>query len=237
MEAAGIYVLSIEGGLTVEPDPEHLSRALRRAVMARVQELLGDRPLPVFFCGHRPDGGPAGPGDGGHVAFLCDLTRARLLVVAPDALDHRKPLPQEIRHRRLLGEALQGMRELRAGRTGRLVLRPSFVELDHDPLTAPARVWESLTPYLVNRHAHRGDAAEALADDLRRECRRRGLPSPSGLLVLEVRGVPGRGLTGRVRLSFPSAVRGPLVLGKSRHLGGGIFWALEGLGPAGTQEP
>jgi hypothetical protein len=65
-------------------------------------------------------------------------------------------------------------------------------------------------------------AAEAFATDLRLECGRRGLPNVR-VTPGESRGVPGRGLAGTARLEFNVAVEGPILLGRSRYFGGGLF--------------
>ena len=122
----------------------------------------------------------------------------------------------------ILGEAVSGFSDLRAGSAGRLTLSPTHFDIASDPLSAASTVWESVTSYQVNRHAKMVSASQALAEDLRIECRRRGLPEPV-IEVLDVNGVTGIGLTGRARLTFSVAVAGPIALGKSRHLGGGLF--------------
>jgi CRISPR-associated protein Csb2 len=218
----GLYVLAIESGLIGEPDPEPIARALRRAVMARVQNVLGDEPLPAFFSGHEPSGGPVRADRSSHLAFAYDWPRWRLLIVAPHVLDHRRPTREEEKHLVVLDRALQGLRELRAGRAGHLVLRPAWLDLDRDPLTGPSRAWESVTSYLVTRHPRMGDAAAALASDLVAECQRRSLPMVMAK-AMDQQGVPGVGLCGRLRIQFATLVRGPLLLGRSRHLGGGLF--------------
>lgn len=218
----GIHVLAIESGLIDGPDPAHIARALRRAVMARVQAELGAQPLPAFFSGHEANGSAIREPRSAHLAFTCDLTRSRVLVVAPHVLDRRHSTPEERAHLALLGQVLGDLSELRAGDAGLLRLRRAWMDAALDPLVAPAQVWESVTPYVVNRHRRVGDASEALVADLRDECRRRGLPGPS-VMPLEVRGVPGVGLTGRARLEFRVAVTGPILLGKGRFLGGGLF--------------
>jgi CRISPR-associated protein Csb2 len=221
----GFHVFAIESGLIGAPNPEHIARALRRAVMARVQAVLDDTPLPAFFSGHQPDGGPARAEQSSHLAFLCDLPRSRLIVVAPHALDRRDATREEREHLADLDEALENMRELRAGPAGHLLLRRTWMDPDRDLLTAPSREWESLTSYVVTRHARLGDASAALTADLVAECRRRGLPHPSAAIALETEGVPGTGLCGRARLEFSAAVKGPVLLGRNRHFGGGLFLA------------
>lgn len=218
----GIHVLTIESGLNGDPEPEHLARTLRRAVMARARASLGDEPLPAFFSGHEPGGGPARAEQSSHLAFTCDRIRSRLVVVAPHVLDRRDPTPEEKRHLAILDEVLQDLRELRAGSAGRLTLRRSDLDADRDPLTAPSRAWESVTTFVVTRHAQLGDARAALAANLVAECRRHALPEPV-VQPLYVEGLPAVGLGGRARLVFPVATRGPLLLGKTRYTGGGLF--------------
>lgn len=226
--ATGIHVFAIESGLTGEPNPERIAQALRRAVMARVQEVLGNEPLPAFFSGHGPGGGPARAVKSSHVAFMCDLPRSRLLVVAPHVLDRRAPSREERDNLAVLDKALQGMLELRAGQAGRLVLRRLWLDPEHDPLFRPSCTWESVTPYVVTRHARLDDASAALQADLVSECRRRGLPVPSAVIVKGLRGVAGTGLCGYARLEFGVAVTGPVLLGRNRYWGGGLFVAVRG---------
>jgi CRISPR-associated protein Csb2 len=137
-------------------------------------------------------------------------------------LDRRSPTPDESACLATLDHALAGFADLRAGPAGRLRLVAAPVDVKLDPLTAPSRLWESLTPYQMTRHPKGMLAADALATDLRAECRRRGLPEPV-ITVRHVRGVPGVGVIGDAQLSFKTAVNGPIVLGRSRHLGGGVF--------------
>jgi CRISPR-associated protein Csb2 len=218
----GVHILAIESGLIGAPDPEHIAQALRRAVMARVQAVLRDRPLPAYFSGHDPGGGPARAEMSSHLAFQYDLPRSRLLIVAPHAIDRRDPTREERDQLAVLDDALQGMRELRAGPAGCLVLRRTWIDVDLDPLTGLSRTWESVTSYVVTRHAHLRDASVALATDIAAECRRRGLPQPN-VKVQAVQSRAGVGLAGRVKLIFPVAAIGPIVLGKTRYMGGGLF--------------
>lgn len=158
-----------------------------------------------------------------YLAFAFDPERSRLLIAAPHVLDRREPTSEEREHLAVLDGALENLRELRVGSAGRLALRRDWVDLDADVLTAPSRTWESVTPYRVTRHAKKVDATEALCTDLRVECRRQGLPEPVAVHPLEAHGLRGIGLVGRARLAFAVAVRGPILLGRSRYLGGGLF--------------
>lgn len=156
------------------------------------------------------------------MTFLFDPGSARLLIVAPQVVDRRDSTREERSHLETLDAAMTDFRELRAGSAGRLMVRAGAIDPDADPLFAPSRVRESVTPYQVTRHTKHVGAAEALSADVCAECRRRGLPVPR-VTPLEPRGLPGVGLVGSARLTFKVAVEGPVVLGRSRHLGGGLF--------------
>ncbi len=222
-QTQGIHAFTIQAGLTAKAQPGDLVRALRRAVMARVQKALGDnRRLDPFFTGHEFNGAAARSETHPHLSFLFDPTRKRLMVVAPHRIERRSPIKQEPKNLAILDKAMAGFRELSAGSAGRLTLVATPIDLDSDPLFAPSRIWASATPYQATRHKKRAGATEALSADLRTECRRRGIPI-ARVTPLEMRGIPGVGLTAFMKLEFNAAVRGPLILGRSRHLGGGLF--------------
>lgn len=216
----GLHAFEIEGGLTGSIDPVGLARALRRAVMARVQQEIGARePLAPYFTGHGQRGEPSSEP---HLYYLVDPAGSRLMVLGAHRVEHREPSFAERELLKVLGEALGGLSELRAGRAGRLRLRPTHVDLATDPLFAPARTWETSTPYQVTRHLKRSGAREALEADVRTECQRLAFPVPT-VIARDPRGVKGVGLVGNAELRFDVAVPGPIALGRSRHLGGGIF--------------
>lgn len=221
--AAGVHAFVVESGLLNKPDPIELARALRRAVMARVQAVLGETvALPPFFTGHEINGAPARSESDPHLFFLFVPGSLRLMVISPHIVERRGPKETERKHLHVLDEALSGFVELRAGSMGCLSLRAISIDPDTDPLFAASRVWESVTPYSVTRHLKKGSAAEALSTDLHLECCRRGLPRPV-ITPGDLRGIPGSGLVGLARVTFPVPVRGPLILGRSRYLGGGLF--------------
>lgn len=221
-QVPGVHVFGIVSTTVDSPNPGQLARALRRAVMARVQAVLDAGPLPVFFSGHERDGRAARGDRSSDVAFTCDLHRSRLLVLAPHVLDGRPSTPRERQLLTMLDDALAGFSELRAGAAGLLRLERRELNVAVDPLFGPSRTWESLTPYQVTRHLSEGSAASAVVRDVQLELARRGLPQ-AGATVTRVRAAAGRGLEGWLRLEFATAVRGPLLLGRSRYLGGGLF--------------
>lgn len=218
----GIHAFVVEDGLAVTSQPTEVARALRRAVMARVQQALGSRvSLPTFVSGHEADGSPART-QRSHLTFAFDPMTRRLLVLAPHVVERREPRGDEIDHLATLDSALVDFRELRAGTAGLLKLRATLIDEETDSLFTASRTWESVTPYQVTRHTKQVGAAKALSLDLRAECRHRGLPEPV-VTPTELHGMPGVGLIGRARLVFAVAVRGPILLGKSRYSGGGLF--------------
>jgi CRISPR-associated protein Csb2 len=208
---APAWAAPVTSGLATDPHPIGLAEALRRAVMAVVAATRGSSKLPAWVSGHAPDGGPLR--DTPHLSCAWDAPRQRLLVIPPAHISQ----PQQ----ELLSQALSQLTTLRAGEAGLLQLDP-FAPLDPaDPLLAPACQWQSATPYAVNRHHKLGDPAAALARDLDQELRQRGLPTAE-VTVLHAATSPS-GLTGSLRLTFAQAQAGPLLLGRTRHRGGGLF--------------
>lgn len=220
--SSGIWAFQVSHGLSTQAKPEELARALRRALMARAQSILGPRAaLPALVSGHTEDSGPLR--DQGHIAVQFDPSTQTLLVLGPHVLEHRAPYRTEKDALLLLERALDGFAELRAGSSGLLRLTAYPLDAATHPFFAPSRYWSSVTPYVVTRHANSGDAKAAIKLDVLAECERRTLPEPTKVMVNGVRGVPGVGLTAHLQLEFAVAVPGPLLLGKTRHLGGGAF--------------
>jgi CRISPR-associated protein Csb2 len=221
----GVFVLEVEGGLPPDIDTTSLARALRRAVMARAQAILGARgeaEMPSYFHGHTRDGAPLSADRSTHLAFSVDVAGSRLLIVPPHVLDGwEKPFREAVPHLEKLERALEGFSTLRAGRAGVLSLRASRLS-PGDSLLRSAHVFESASDYIVGRHAKRTSAEKMVVIDVHRECERRQLPRPD-VRVTRVRGVAGVGVVARVELTFAVAVRGPIILGKTRYLGGGLF--------------
>ena len=225
--ARDVSAFVITDGLTDGTGPAPVAHAARRAMMARVQDSLPPREqLPSYVSGHAANGAPAGGGVHRHVAVLADLPRRRILYLAPNRMQRHGVKWQEIADdHRLMTRALEGMDILRAGQAGLLRLAPALVDEDGDPLFAPSRVWESVTEYDVTRHRRRLGDEEALKADVAAELRRCDWPilAPDAIEVLAARRGPRGGLAGRLRLVFPTAQAGPLVIGRSAHKGGGLF--------------
>jgi CRISPR-associated protein Csb2 len=200
-------------------DDVQVARALRRAVMSLVQQRMGARPLPRFFTGHEPDGTPVRSQHSAHVAFHVDRAMGQLLVVPPHGLDRRDATRDEAEHIALLASVLAGLAELRISRS--VVVRTRVL-----PQEVPAAggersaTWESASAYTCTRHAKAGDVKRAITLDVEHECNRRGLPRPT-VTVLSWRSAPDRGLSALVRLQFEVAVPGPVIIGRTRFLGGG----------------
>ena len=223
--AVAVLAYHIEAGLVAEARPDELTRALRRAVMARVQSHSDSQPLPSFFTGHDKDGQPLRRGNHQHLAFVADLPRQRLLIIPPHTLEKRVPYPDERnKYLPLLDAAMEGFSSLCAGRSGRLSLS-QIIQSDPDPLLGSARRWESLTSYKPTRHAKHQSPEDALCNNILGELRRQGLPQPE-IEALSVTPGPRGGLEGRLRLLFKREQSGPILLGRTRHFGGGLFQAM-----------
>jgi CRISPR-associated protein Csb2 len=224
-EPLRVLIFSIVDGLTATANvAENLVAALRRAVMARVRDHLRNERLDGFFTGHAPDGTPLRDGNHRHLAFAFDADRRRLLVIAPHAMEHRPLTGRERGPLATLDAALLGLTELRAGSAGLLQLRCANVGQDDDPLLTHSKSWESVTPYAPTRYTKSLSPSDAIAEDVRRECRRRGWPEPN-CEVLNIRAGSRGGLTATLRLSFAVAQPGPVLLGRTAHAGGGLFQA------------
>ncbi|MBL4775590.1 MAG: hypothetical protein JKY87_06005, partial [Mariprofundus sp.] len=213
---SGVAAFRVTSGLTESSSPEEISRALRRAVMARWQVAIGDQnELPRHVSGHDEDGTRAAGGS--RIHYLYDPEGRRVLVV-------------ESRHALGGGLALamDGFEELRAGKSGRLALAREEIDSRSDPLFAQARSWRTLTRYDANRHEKAVDASAAIAIDVRASCKSARLPVPTQIRVFQIRARSGSGLSAHIEVSFPKPVGGPLLLGRSRFHGGGLFTALRG---------
>ncbi len=219
----GVHAFEVDGWCRGQVDAVTVSRAFRRAVMARVHSVLGaEKELPPFFSGHDREGAAARSEIDPHLTFTFDPEKKRLFVLAPHVVERRTMSTRETGHLVTLEDALTDFTDLRAGRAGLLYLRETVVDLAEDRLFAASCRWASATPYVVTRHAKRLTAVEALAADIRTECSRRGLRSPH-VSVRSTSGIAGLGLAGIAELTFDVPQPGPIVLGRTHHIGGGLF--------------
>lgn len=216
-ERGGVIAFSIVGGLAERADALGVAAAFRRAVLARVQDVLGRRTsLPAYVLGHEHEEGGAPLRDKPHLHFLCDLPRARLMAIAPAGTEHYWELAR-------VREAMVGFRELRAGAAGRLAVEPVVPDPAGDPVLGRAHHWRSVTPYTVNRHRDAGGLDRAVIADVVDACASSGLPAPVEVTVREVKTRRGQPVSASVDLRFAVAVAGPILIGRTRFRGGGVF--------------
>jgi CRISPR-associated protein Csb2 len=220
-----VFAVPAEAGVAASDGPV-LAHAARRALMALARETLGE--VPRLFSGHEHDGRRAASGRHKHIFLAGDDNDRdgridRLIIASPWVCDHR--LKPDSVERQMFDEVVSKLKTLRAGRLGVITLGRPIPFAEPDALAGPARVWQSRTPYLATRHAGRyKEATAALIRDVAEECRGRGLPMPTRVEILEFDGVPdGGGLRAQVRLCFATAIKGPLLLGRDSHRGGGVF--------------
>ena len=205
-----------------------LIRYLRRALMALARNNFGQ--VGRLFSGHEVDGRYDGAGHHAHLFLAADgggadETTTRLIVAAPWAVDRRtKPQPGE---RRLFEDTTRQLGELRAGRFGVFEHLAADPVQDGDPLLGPATAWIGRTPYTSTRNLKkRDDPVAAVKADVLVECQRRGLPTPSEVHILDVHAGPRGGRPrAKLKLCFAIAIRGPILLGRDSHMGGGLFHA------------
>lgn len=219
-EALPVLAYEILDGFQPDADVTVIANALRRAVMARYQVQVGKNvELPAFITGHDEAGRPAKVQV--RLAYLCDAPRQRLLLVptyAPGGY-----LGAAARQTfSTLALAMEGFTELRAGSAGLLRLAPVEVDTGSDRLFAPSRHWRSVTSYTVNRHIRAGNAEAALVRDVEDSLRKAGLPR-ARIDVERVWSERGGGIKGHIALEFETAVTGPVLLGRDRYKGGGLF--------------
>ena len=230
-EYPDVVVFNLTTPCRIELDDRPLLvHSLRRALMAIARNDVGrvDR----LFSGHEPDGGADRAGHHAHVFLAADGGTdsdegiiARLIVGAPWAVDRTvKPRRDD---RAKFDEVVHELKDLRAGRLGRFLdLIPETIE-DGDPLMGPSRTWISATPYAATRNLRKRDVLSAMVEaDMVAECHRRGLPAPLTVAILDAAAGPRGGRPkARLRVDFATAVRGPLLLGRDSHVGGGLFHA------------
>ena len=227
-----VFFFRLDGGWPIAAeDRPALVRCLRRALMLLARDDAGG--LGRLFSGHEQDGRSDRAGRHAHVFLAADGDAdddgsiTRLIVAAPWIVDRGARL-RHGNQRRFFDEVVCRLTELRAGPLGRfdgLVAEPLH---DGDPLLGPARIWIGRTPYVATRNLKkRDDPADFVMADVVMECRRSGLPSPAEVEILDVGSGPRGGWpAAMLKLRFATAVRGPILLGRDSHTGGGLFRAV-----------
>ncbi|MYF92426.1 MAG: type I-U CRISPR-associated protein Cas5/Cas6 [Gemmatimonadetes bacterium] len=218
------------GRRVAQRDWPRLVQGLRRALMSLDADDRGG--VKRLFSGHEPDGSPDRSGHHSHVFLAADEVnadldaRTRLVVAAPWMVDRTaKRQPSDLAE---FGNVVRKLHDLRAGSLGRFTgLIPHSVE-DEDPLVGPTKTWVGQTLYVATRNMKRADdPQEFIKSDIVNECRRRGLPKPRDIELHRVKVGPRGGRpTAMVKLRFAVSVRGPILLGRTSHQGGGLFHAM-----------
>ena len=226
-----VFVFRLDGQRPIAAeDRAALVRCLRRALMSLARDDAGG--VGRLFSGHEPDGRSDSAGHHAHVFLAADGdsgddgSNTRLIVAAPWAVD-RSTRPRHGNQRRFFDEVVRRLAALRAGPLGRfdgLVAEPVP---DGDPLLGPASLWIGRTPYIATRNLKKRDGpANFVKADVITECRRRGLPAPAEVEVLDVGAGPRGGRpAAMLKIRFATAVSGPILLGRDSHSGGGLFCA------------
>lgn len=199
--------------------------AVRRALMSRAAD--NQKNITTLFSGHESSQA-ARSGQHQHIFLTADDSNNdgyvdRLIVSAPWACDRKakRPSSEEFIH---FDRVVRHLSYLYAGKLGIVKLGPAFPLSEDDPMIRPSYRWESRSLYHSTRYAKKNQDLKAVViPDIMMECQRRGLPRPE-VNVLQVSAGPrGGNLVARISLHFKVFVRGPIILGRSSHRGGGVF--------------
>jgi CRISPR-associated protein Csb2 len=215
-------------------DAVRVGECLRRAVMSRAKKECGEAAIPVAISGH----GPANSQGHTHAFWLAEDADGdgyidHLLVHVPAGLSGK---PRE---------AVASLRRLweREGQEWQVLLEGAgeaarFASASR--LCQTGRIFTSVTPYLMPWYTK---PRFGLPEQIRRECRARGLSEPIAIDHLPHLHIQGRDLTplhfhrfrskrgltqpdpcgAFLRLTFDRPVQGPLALGFGCHFGLGQF--------------
>jgi CRISPR-associated protein Csb2 len=199
-------------------------RAVRRALMALDRDHGGSGDVSRLFSGHEPDGSPARMGAHEHVflAAVGDVRElSKLYVFAPHQADRRSlPKPEQ---QRCFDTVMRQLRFVRAGSLGLIEFIAALEPDETDPLAGKSARWKSATPYRPTLHLKsKHELEEFLASDIIKECMRRGLPKPQ-VVIVSCEVAPRQRLSAELELSFQSAIKGPIILGRDSHIGSGLF--------------
>ncbi len=229
--ATTIRYLLIGKPLPRVEDSVRIGELLRQAVMSQAKKTPNDGQVPAIFSGHEL------PNDNRHRhAFFLpwdgdgDGRIDRLVLHVPDEMDARA---------RRMAERVSKLWS-RDGGEWRLVVESIGGLEVGGPLLGRSQTWESVTPYLHPWHLKKRLGIE---DQIRRECRQRGLPEPEHIERMpSVQVGPQvrkpihfrrfrakRDLTqpdrygSFWRLHFAEPIFGPVALGFGCHFGLGLF--------------
>lgn len=214
-------------------DAVRVAEWMKSALMSKAKSVLGENKIPAVLSGH---------------GARRDPTHAHAFVLPEDAdgdrrIDHivvhaAAGFPPEC------WPALGGLRALH-GRDGIVwsvaleSLTSAAATAESSKLTRTERTWHSVTPYLRPWHIKKDFGS---VEQIREECRRRGLPVPTEIAPREKAPVRAahfhrfrlkRGLMqpdtggGFWRITFAEPLQGPLALGFGCHYGLGLFAASE----------
>ncbi|HWY18500.1 MAG TPA: type I-U CRISPR-associated protein Csb2 [Solirubrobacteraceae bacterium] len=203
-----------------------IARAFREAVLARA----GDE-APSVLHGH---------GCNPHVAFL-PLANVGHSHASGQVLGVAAAIPREVSldDRAVIVKAVNSVDKLHNLGTGAWRLKAgadrSVRTLAPSRWTRPARRWQSVTPVILDRHPKRR-GQEALKDALNETFVNAGMPKPERIwcsrISWQAAAVPAPayaedslpdGLRVHVDVGFPEPVRGPLLVGRGRYFGVGLF--------------
>lgn len=213
-------------------DSLRIGELSRMAIMSRAKKRFGADAIPRILSGH---GLPAG--NRHHHAFFLPLDSNhdgridRLLIHFPGGMD--QAMRQTI-------ESLDHLWQ-RNGPEWQLILEGTGAASAVTSIATPSTQWVSTTPYLHPWHAKKRFSVE---DQIRRECRERGLPEPDSITPLSSIDVGNNRLRKPIHfhrhrnkrvnhqpdrlgsfwhLEFPEPVDGPMALGFACHYGLGLF--------------
>ena len=233
------------GNWPIERAPE-LAHQLRRAFIA-VAEAEHPPPRPILH-GHEEDGSPLRRS---HLHF-CPLPHVGSphavgavlgvsFIVPPNADEVDRAYVARV----VATWFARGGRLSLAGRSLAFGPADSRRTLTDERWSRPARVWQTVIPMELPRHAAKRrqwnrDDWRRIADEIRLACSHVGVPLPNEVEASNtpfaigspnsraVRG-PHRRPVVHARLRFPHAIEGPLVVGAGRHLGYGLMEPVEAL--------
>ena len=240
-----ITVGLVQGNWPIEHAPE-LARQLRRALIA-VAEAEHPPPRRILH-GHEEDGSPLRRS---HLHF-CPLPHVGSRYAAGAVLGVSFIVPPNTGEtdrtyvQRVVATWFgRGAKLTLAGRVLLFGPADSRRTLTDERWCRPARVWQTVIPMELPRHAVKRrqwsrDDWNRIADEISVACSHTGLPLPTEVEASNtpfsigspnaraVRG-PHRRPVVHARLLFPQAIEGPLVVGAGRHLGYGLMEPVKAL--------